>query len=246
MRRVGTALDELLQPLSGERRLLSEWTEPILNLVVEFYGSGELDREAPRDRLILAVSEAVADCLNEFRELDAKLAPRTTGAEALRIVLSRIGSTRLPPTGQGGEVEMLGWLELPLDDARALVVTGVNEGIVPASQNGDLFLPDRLRTALRAGRQRPPLRTRSLCAGSVGGIADRAQTDRRSPHQRSRAAGPQPVAVCLRQRGTGPACQGILLARRPFAPAAVAALSARRSLGDRAARFHNPVRSAAR
>ncbi len=54
----------------------------------------------------------------------------------------------MPPQVRGGEIELLGWLELPLDDAPALVVTGMNEGIVPASQNGDPFLPDRLRSAL--------------------------------------------------------------------------------------------------
>ena len=43
---------------------------------------------------------------------------------------------------------MLGWLELPLDDAPALVVTGLNEGNVPASLNSDLFLPNQLRRAL--------------------------------------------------------------------------------------------------
>ena len=147
-RRVSAALDELLGPLAGERRPLSDWAEPILNLVVEIYGQRELDREQPGDRFILEASDAIAECLAEFRQIDPKLAPRTTGAEALRIVLSRIGPTLVPPPGQGGEVELLGWLELPLDDARALILTGLNEGIVPKAQNGDLFLPDRLRTAL--------------------------------------------------------------------------------------------------
>ena len=43
---------------------------------------------------------------------------------------------------------MLGWLELPLDDAAGLIVTGVNEGLVPSVGSADLFLPDRLRGAL--------------------------------------------------------------------------------------------------
>jgi RecB family exonuclease len=42
----------------------------------------------------------------------------------------------------------LGWLELPLDDAPALVVTGFNEGRVPESLNSDLFLPNQLRQKL--------------------------------------------------------------------------------------------------
>ncbi len=148
LRRVSAAVNRLLGPLGGERRPLPDWAQPILNVLVEIYGRRELDREARPDRLIVAASEAVADCLAEFRQIDSKLAPRTSGAEALRLVLGRIAAIRVAAPPQAGAVEMLGWLELPLDDARALVVTGLNEGIVPASQNGDLFLPDRLRTAL--------------------------------------------------------------------------------------------------
>ena len=35
-----------------------------------------------------------------------------------------------------------------MDDAPALVVTGMNEGIVPSSRNSDPFLPNRLRRLL--------------------------------------------------------------------------------------------------
>ena len=45
-------------------------------------------------------------------------------------------------------IELLGWLELPWDDAPALVVTTFNEGCVPASINSDLFLPNALRVRL--------------------------------------------------------------------------------------------------
>ncbi|MCH5375866.1 MAG: PD-(D/E)XK nuclease family protein, partial [Planctomycetes bacterium] len=43
---------------------------------------------------------------------------------------------------------MAGWLELPLDDAPAVIVCGLNEGFVPSSVNSDLFLPDLLRHQL--------------------------------------------------------------------------------------------------
>src|SRR5690606_18448016 len=51
----------------------------------------------------------------------------------------------VPEPPDASALEMLGWLELPMDGAEALVVTGMNEGIVPQAVNGDLFLPDRLR-----------------------------------------------------------------------------------------------------
>ena len=45
----------------------------------------------------------------------------------------------------GNQVALLGWLELPWDNAPAAVVTGLNEGIVPNSRNPDAFLPNSLR-----------------------------------------------------------------------------------------------------
>jgi RecB family exonuclease/inactivated superfamily I helicase len=76
------------------------------------------------------------------------LAPVASGAAALRLVVERIAAERLPPPALTGAVEVLGWLELPLDDAAGLIVTGLNEGMVPSVGSADLFLPDRLRGAL--------------------------------------------------------------------------------------------------
>jgi hypothetical protein len=43
---------------------------------------------------------------------------------------------------------MLGWLELPLDDAPSLVIAGFNEGRVPAHPGVDAFLTEELRRVL--------------------------------------------------------------------------------------------------
>jgi hypothetical protein len=45
-------------------------------------------------------------------------------------------------------VELLGWLELPLDDSPVLVLIGFNEGRIPESINADAFMPNSLRTRL--------------------------------------------------------------------------------------------------
>ena len=45
-------------------------------------------------------------------------------------------------------IELLGWLELPLDNAPNLIVTGFEDGKIPQSMFGDAFLPDGLRRKL--------------------------------------------------------------------------------------------------
>ena len=57
-------------------------------------------------------------------------------------------AAQIPSPINTSAIEMLGWLELPLDDAPALIVTGMNEGNVPTSSNSDLFLPNSLRSQL--------------------------------------------------------------------------------------------------
>jgi hypothetical protein len=62
-----------------------------------------------------------------------------------------MGGDAVPPAAaRPGEptLEMLGWLELALDDAAALVVTGFEDGRVPESIHGDAYLPNRLRQSL--------------------------------------------------------------------------------------------------
>ncbi len=49
---------------------------------------------------------------------------------------------------RGTPMDLEGWLELPWNDAPVLVVTGMNEGCVPDSRLGDVFLPDSLRSKL--------------------------------------------------------------------------------------------------
>ena len=71
-----------------------------------------------------------------------------SAADAFQVAMGPLGDEALPPPADPQAVEILGWLELPLDDSRALVVTSFNEGLVPQSASADAFLPDRLRREL--------------------------------------------------------------------------------------------------
>lgn len=67
---------------------------------------------------------------------------------ALQLLLRQIGETSIPPEANDQAVELLGWLELTLDDSPVLVLTGFNEGKIPESINADAFMPNSLRTRL--------------------------------------------------------------------------------------------------
>ena len=141
-------LDELAPADHHRPHALPAWSEPILFMLTELYGRVTLDRH--RDHGVVVALQQLAHVLRDQATLDpaADVTPRVTLAEALRLTLRQLADTAVPDPGGDNAVELVGFLELPLDDAAHVVVTGLNEGHVPASRNADAFLPDALRSAL--------------------------------------------------------------------------------------------------
>ncbi|MBL68535.1 MAG: hypothetical protein CMO74_08840 [Verrucomicrobiales bacterium] len=93
--------------------------------------------------------EAAAKFMERLGDWEAAVGgERYPAAEALALLLESISreavfAERLPEAG-----DIQGWLELAWEDAPHLMVAGVNEGHLPESIHGDLFLPDNLRELL--------------------------------------------------------------------------------------------------
>lgn len=148
LRAVHAEVEALVAPLRTSRLPLPEWSAQIAGVLSRIYGRLELDRGSPTALRLIRALEAVTGLLREQSELVAgPLAPELDAGEALRLTLGRLPEA-LPEEGGEPAVELLGWLELYLDDAPVLTITGMNEGHVPESVNGDAFLPDGLRAGL--------------------------------------------------------------------------------------------------
>ncbi len=142
------AVEGLLRGFDGQRRPLADWGQPILDLLAAVFGARPLSATDDPDRTVLAACERIRGTVMAHQAIPPRLAPAVTGPEAVRLVLRQVEAEAVAAPALRGAVELLGWLELPLDDAPALVVTGLNEGIVPSAVRGDLFLPNQLRTEL--------------------------------------------------------------------------------------------------
>jgi len=139
---------EILQPLTRPRPL-AEWGEPLLALLREVYDGVELDDNDPAGRRVLRGCAAIrAAIVNELMAAPPELGDRFTAAEAIRFTLEACAHDRVPPLPGPPAVRLIGWLDLPLDDAPVAVVTSANEGVIPASVNADPLMPGRLRAAL--------------------------------------------------------------------------------------------------
>lgn len=147
LKRVHQAVERLVSPFDTPRAL-DQWSQPVADLLVGVFGRAPLDQDMEPDRTLLASCTAIHEVLAEHLKIPERLMPTLSGAEALRLVARRVDGASIPPPVRPGAVELLGWLELSLDDAPVMIVTGLNEGKIPASLNADLFLPNQMRRAL--------------------------------------------------------------------------------------------------
>jgi hypothetical protein len=154
MRRILDGAWEVVTGLMGEAwsaeangREPRAWGGEALELLRRVYGERRYRTRVPEE------ARAVEACLL-LRDAAADLASASgIGAaipawEGLGLVLSLARGGRIAAEPSRDAVEMLGWLELPLDPGAALVVTGMNEGSVPAARGVDGLLPERLRERL--------------------------------------------------------------------------------------------------
>ncbi|HEX3654976.1 MAG TPA: PD-(D/E)XK nuclease family protein [Pirellulales bacterium] len=148
LQKLEKAINELTRPLTGKARPLTEWSQPILELLATIYASRPLDREVEADRVLIAACSEIRETLDEQQQIDARLSGKVSAGQAVDLLLGQLASKTIPPPTDASAIELLGWLELPLDDAPALLVTGFNEGLVPSAHTSDLFLPNELRRTL--------------------------------------------------------------------------------------------------
>jgi hypothetical protein len=132
----------------GGSRTLSGWMPEILSLLARAYDGRMLDASRPGDRRLVEACELLRDAAAGWTRLPPAVDPTCGAAEAIRVLLADVERGTVPPMPDRSAVELLGWLELHLDDAPALVLTGLDESHVPGSVNADLFLPDALRSRL--------------------------------------------------------------------------------------------------
>lgn len=140
---------ELLKDMYGPAKPLDQWNEPLAHLLKAIYGGQNWNRDDPDQRTVLRSLEQFRDTMMSHTEkIPRELMPVVNCSEAIEWILQQLQSVTIAlPVGQPA-VELLGWLELPLDDAPALVVCSFNEGFVPSSVNSDVFLPNALRSEL--------------------------------------------------------------------------------------------------
>ncbi len=148
VRQVVERAEILLAPFAGDARPWDQWNEAVRKLLLQVYGARAWNRQDEPDRVCLEVFGQIHEALASVEALPPALRPTVDAATAIQLTLRQIRMATVSSPFDPEAIELLGWLELPLDDASALVVCSFNEGYVPSSVNADAFLPNALRSRL--------------------------------------------------------------------------------------------------
>ncbi len=142
---VADQIEDLLSVFSSSDRPIAAWCEVIQSWLEKVYHDGDAHRS---DRTSMALA-ATGRMLGRWNELKNQLDFHVDGAAAIDMLSGRLSDLRIVAAPSPQQVEILGWLDLALDDAPALVVMGLNHPFVPSATTSDPFLPGSLRTRLR-------------------------------------------------------------------------------------------------
>ncbi|MCC6580577.1 MAG: PD-(D/E)XK nuclease family protein [Phycisphaeraceae bacterium] len=148
--RIRAAATALLPPQAAGLKPLHDWAQPMADMLARLYGSHELRRHVEPDETLIHALELFGETLQCLHQLQkaGDLSPRVTLAQAIRLVLASLSGQELPGESDDPAVEVLGWLETYLDESPILIVTGLNEGVLPQATKADPLLPDGKRQQL--------------------------------------------------------------------------------------------------
>lgn len=142
------SIDQWLMPLRTQRDSLSAWAEPLQRIFHSLYENVLVSPDDPLGHQYLRASTEIKTVLQKLEALPTNLDISVSLREAIIWLHNELQNVSVPPPADDNAIEMVGWLDLALDDTPVLFLTGMHDGVVPESVNGDAFLPNQLRSEL--------------------------------------------------------------------------------------------------
>ena len=127
---------------------LNDWAAGILQLLDTIYEDYDIGEDPQRDESMCACLDALNELNETLSAIPSEVMPKCTAAQAIPVLLMQIGDETIPAAADECAIELMGWLELPLDDSPIVTVVGFNEGRIPQSASSDVFLPNTVRSQL--------------------------------------------------------------------------------------------------
>lgn len=139
---------DLLRPLRGKKRSPNLWAQAIRDVLRRLYDKRQLNIDHDVDRATIAACDQINQTIERFDDLPEALMPDVSATNTILMLLAQMDDNEIPPGASENVIEMVGWLDLPLDDGKVAIVTSMNDGVVPRSVSSDVFLPNAMRQAI--------------------------------------------------------------------------------------------------
>ncbi|PTY04936.1 hypothetical protein DB347_19785 [Opitutaceae bacterium EW11] len=140
------ALTGWLQAL-GRRLKSGAVSRSLAEALEEIVAAREFDLAIDEDSDRAEEAGLLLEIFSQFSEVERRFPNLSAPAAALILRRAIESAHRFPKELEKGW-DLLGWLELAYEDAPHLVLVGFNEGAVPETIQGDIFLPNSLREFL--------------------------------------------------------------------------------------------------
>lgn len=167
---VARHVDRWLEPIGGDRqrdsiRPIAQWAAALDRWLSELQPDPDVSLQEPdvshsadrggssSDQRVARTTEAYRTgrrLLRRWAGLSDRLDVATGGPLAVDLISGRLSEIRVAGEPDPGRVEILGWLDLALDDAPAIVVNGLNHPFVPEPAAAGGLLPASIRTRITA------------------------------------------------------------------------------------------------
>ncbi len=121
---VVSGIDEWLQPLRSPKQRLCDWSKPLLSVMQTCYGATTVDLDQSVDACLWDACSQVTDGIARLADIPDSVQIEIALTEAVAWVQRFLDKARVPPPQDPSAVELLGWLELALDDAEVLILSG--------------------------------------------------------------------------------------------------------------------------
>ncbi len=170
LKQVQKVLDDLLGSNIRQKQTLDQWSLFIEELLAVIYEPQQFNKHQSEDLAIIESLRAIGTILEQWSppppesppEFSQKKIPETEKSsapsafplpllsfhDALALLTDQLQEVVLPKPSDEPAIEILGWLELHLDDAPNLLICGFNEGLIPGPLGANAFLPDSVRAQL--------------------------------------------------------------------------------------------------
>lgn len=141
-------VDSLLSELGDEPQALRYWGGAISGLLQAILQGQGYNESTLNDCRTIESLRTIRPILSSLATAPDGLTSSISAQEAIRLVLRIADRQTITTPFDPDAIELLGWLELPLDMAQAVIVCSFNDGFVPKAVNAGLFLPDSFRRHL--------------------------------------------------------------------------------------------------